>query len=112
MKERFSMQEAPLADAVAIRVHELRRERRLSAEALAEKCGWTRSVVNNFELRRKKHISVDELAVLADVLGVTPADLCPTLAASPEDRIEVTDRQREALITAIRGQLRIVRRLD
>jgi transcriptional regulator with XRE-family HTH domain len=66
--------------AVAKRVSELRKERRLTAAQLAERMTeagipWNRNVVAKLETDRRENVSVAELLALAAVLDVAPVHL-------------------------------------
>jgi transcriptional regulator with XRE-family HTH domain len=53
----------------------LRRVFGISQEQLAEHSGVSKHQIANLESRRKKHLTVDELAAFARTFGVTPAFL-------------------------------------
>jgi transcriptional regulator with XRE-family HTH domain len=66
--------------AVARRVSELRKERRLTAAQLADRMAkvgipWNRNVVAKLETGRRENVSVAELLALAAVLDVAPVHL-------------------------------------
>jgi transcriptional regulator with XRE-family HTH domain len=79
---------------VGRRLRELRDERRLSAQALADRCaklGATelkRQVITNLENGRRGFASVDELLALAYALGVTPLRLFLPIGA--DERLAIT----------------------
>lgn len=70
--ERVAM---PLAAVVVGNVRAIRKRLRWSAAELAERLppgsGLTRSAIANAESGRRDHVTVDELAALAEALGVT-----------------------------------------
>jgi DNA-binding CsgD family transcriptional regulator/tetratricopeptide (TPR) repeat protein/transcriptional regulator with XRE-family HTH domain len=74
---------------VADSVRYLRVQRRWSAQQLAEECAragatsLTRGTIAKIESSRRKHVTADELAVLAQVLQVSPADLLTPPAYQP-----------------------------
>ena len=75
------MDEVSVTRYVADSVRRLRAQRRWSARQLAEHCAragassLTRGTIAKIESSRRKHVTADELAVLAQVLQVSPADL-------------------------------------
>lgn len=69
----------PIADAIAARVRKMRRDREWSQADLAIKAGLTRDQIVNFETRRKRAISVDEMASIATAFECQPSALWPTL---------------------------------
>lgn len=64
----------PLAAVVATNMRAIRKRMRLSANALADRLpadgGLTRSAIANLENDRREQVSVDELAALAEALGI------------------------------------------
>jgi len=82
------MTDETLSDAVAARVREARRRRNWLTGDLAARCAdlghpeLTRAVLENIESgrrdkdgRRRRYVTVEELRVLADALGFSPADV-------------------------------------
>jgi transcriptional regulator with XRE-family HTH domain/tetratricopeptide (TPR) repeat protein len=75
------MTEVSVTRQVADRVRKLRAQRRWSAQQLAEVCtregmpSLTRSTIAKIESNVRKSVTADELAALANALGVTPTDL-------------------------------------
>jgi predicted ATPase/DNA-binding CsgD family transcriptional regulator/DNA-binding Xre family transcriptional regulator len=73
--------EASVTRHVANRVRELRTRRRWSARRLAAECiqaggkSLTRGTIAKIESGGRRHVTAGELAVLAEVLQVSPADL-------------------------------------
>ena len=66
------------------RVREMRHVRRLTQEDLAAKSGLDRSYVGQVE-RGERNISLENIGILADALGVSPAELLsPPDASDPE----------------------------
>ena len=67
-------------EAVAQRVRELRTDRGWSRRKLGEELTeagleWDRDIVTNFELGRRRTLSVDEFLILAFVLDIAPVHL-------------------------------------
>jgi len=91
--------EASVTRQVADSVRRLRAQRRWSARQLAEQCvragatSLTRGTIAKIESSRRKHVTAGELAVLAQVLQVSPADLICSQAShdSSESRLMVDD---------------------
>jgi transcriptional regulator with XRE-family HTH domain len=76
------MAQDPVARVVAERVKELRQQRGMSAQKLADHCAhiWRetqldRDVIANLENGRRRSVSIDEVLVLAGALMVTPVEL-------------------------------------
>lgn len=60
---------------IAARIKRIREDRGLSQRALAELCGWaSQSRIGNYESGARS-VSVDDAAVIAKALGITPAEL-------------------------------------
>ncbi len=101
--------------AVAERVRELRDKRRLSAQALADRCeqlGWPtldRTVIANLENGRRRSITIDELMVLALALDVAlvhllvpfdddaEVEIAPALGAVPAVNVRAWIRGDESI---------------
>ncbi len=60
--------------AFGLRLRELRLARGLSQEALAQKAGVDRTYVSSVE-RGRRNVSLEIIHLLADALGVHPAEL-------------------------------------
>jgi transcriptional regulator with XRE-family HTH domain len=64
----------PIAAVVASNVRAIRTRMRLSAKTLADRVPWhlgfTRDAIANLETGRRRDLSVDELAGLAEALGL------------------------------------------
>jgi len=58
-----------LRDVIADNVRRLRKERGLSQEGLADRCGLHRTYVGSIE-RAERNLSVDNIAKLAMALGI------------------------------------------
>lgn len=58
-----------LRDVIADNVRRLRKERGLSQEGLADRCGLHRTYVGSIE-RAERNLSVDNIAKLAGALGI------------------------------------------
>lgn len=56
------------------RIAEARKRAGLSGQLLAEKLGWSRETLVNFELGRRA-ITVERLSAIAGALGLHPAEL-------------------------------------
>jgi transcriptional regulator with XRE-family HTH domain len=91
-----SPDEAPDPTPTIIRnVRALRRQRRWSAERLAEEvqktgCYMTRGIVTNMESGRRASLMVAELYAFAHVLGVSAGflceeQICPTCSGGPPE---------------------------
>lgn len=77
-------------DVIASRVRELRQKRGWSAKHLADELqkvglAWDRSIVANFEHRRRETVSVEELLALAYVFSVAPLNLMVPIVADDHD---------------------------
>jgi transcriptional regulator with XRE-family HTH domain len=57
-----------------LRVRELRKTKQLSQMELAHQCGLDRTYVGSVE-RGERNISLDNIWLLADTLGVSPSEL-------------------------------------
>jgi ribosome-binding protein aMBF1 (putative translation factor) len=92
------MTDETLSDAVAARVREARRRRNWLTDDLAARCAelghpeLTRAVLENIESgrrdkdgRRRRYVTVEELRVLADALGFSPADVLGGAPAATAD---------------------------
>ena len=60
---------------VRVRLKELRRERNLTQEALADAAGVTQAAISKLELHKAKRIDFSTLDRLAKALGVEPGEL-------------------------------------
>lgn len=61
----------PLRDVLAKNMRWLRTDRNLSQEALADACGIHRTYIGGIE-RSERNVSIDNIARIADGLGVEP----------------------------------------
>jgi transcriptional regulator with XRE-family HTH domain len=60
------------------RVRQLREAAGLSQEALAHRCGLDRTYISGIE-RGKRNLSLRNIGVIAEALGLSIADLCQGL---------------------------------
>lgn len=67
---------------VRARVRLALRERDRSASALARQIGWTQSYMSH-RLNGRQPFSVDDLAAIAEGLGITPSELTADTAEVP-----------------------------
>ncbi|WP_315637300.1 MULTISPECIES: helix-turn-helix transcriptional regulator [Microbacterium] len=70
------------ASSFAKRLKAARRSAGVSAQALSDATGVTRSVIANIESGRKKSITVDEIVAFSAALGITPGGLDERLESS------------------------------
>ncbi len=89
------------SDTVAANVREIRKRRGLTAAGLSERCrlaggeGISVPVLQNIEYGRRRdgertrHITVDEMLVLARALSVPPYALLPELGGDPGADVRV-----------------------
>lgn len=84
--------EHPPSLRAAKRLHELRRQQGLSAQALADRCTpacptLTRGTIAKIETGVRQRLTVEELHTLAHALGVQPDDLTASTVpdAEPDD---------------------------
>lgn len=68
------------SESIGERVARYRKERGISAQALADRSGLTRAIITNIESGRRSDPTVSQLIAIALVLGVSPADLVFDLA--------------------------------
>jgi transcriptional regulator with XRE-family HTH domain len=89
-------------EVIAARVKELRTGRGWSAQRLSEELGkvglrWDRSIVANFESRRRKYVTIDELFALSKVFSIAPVHLLvPTDAEATPYRVVPESEPAEA----------------
>ena len=74
MVEKEDRPEHPVRSAFGHRVRELRADKGLSQEALADLAGVHRTYVSSLE-RGERNVGIDNVAKLAQALGVPPAEL-------------------------------------
>jgi transcriptional regulator with XRE-family HTH domain len=68
------MREHTESRIIGRRIAEARKSAGLSAQRLAERLGWSRETLVNFELGRRA-ITVERLSAIAAALGLHPAEL-------------------------------------
>lgn len=68
------MREHDESRTIGRRIAEARKRMGLSAQLLAEKLGWSRETLVNFEVGRRA-ITVERLSAIAGALGLHPAEL-------------------------------------
>lgn len=87
------------------RIREIRKIRKLSQEALAERAGISAQYVSNIE-RGKENPTLDMLFTLADALKVTLAEMCDYETVQTMDRQRLHSLLRDLLKTADPERLR------
>ncbi|PHM70314.1 XRE family transcriptional regulator [Xenorhabdus sp. KJ12.1] len=90
-----------MSNQIGMRIKRLREQLGLSQAALAERCSWSsQSRIGNYE-SGSRNVSADDAVILANALGVTPAELMFGSTACVSDPIShatgdanLTPRQR------------------
>jgi transcriptional regulator with XRE-family HTH domain len=90
------MTEHQVSDYAAEKIREARKQRGWNAGELAERCGLSGNIIENIESgrrdrdgRRRRDITIDELAVISQALNVGPLKLLPSRRLDPGEQEKV-----------------------
>jgi transcriptional regulator with XRE-family HTH domain len=75
-----------MATHLGEKIHELRRQKKLTLDALAEKAGLSKSYLWELENRESQRPSAEKLTALADALGVAASYFIEEDVRTPEER--------------------------
>jgi transcriptional regulator with XRE-family HTH domain len=78
--------DADIAARFGLRVRELRKAKGLSQEAFAAACGLDRTYISGIE-RGRRNVSLRNIEVIADALGVSISELMKGLSGRDRDGI-------------------------
>lgn len=75
-----------MATRLGEKLHELRKQKKLTLEALAEQAGLSKSYLWELENRESQRPSAEKLSALADALGVAVSYFIEEDVRAPEER--------------------------
>ena len=75
-----------MATRLGEKIHELRKQQKLTLDALSEKAGLSKSYIWELENRESQRPSVEKLTALADALGVAVSYFIEEEINAPEER--------------------------